>query len=55
MVTVVLLVCLTVCMLLWLLSLLGAVAGSAQYSPWLAWFSVLFLTLLVLFGRPVTW
>jgi hypothetical protein len=55
MVTVVLLVCFTVCMLLWMLSLLGAVPGAKDYANWLSFFSVFFLALLVLFGRPITW
>jgi hypothetical protein len=32
-----------VVLLLWLLAMLGALPNSPTYSPWLAWFSVLFV------------
>jgi hypothetical protein len=44
---IVLLVCFVMVMFLWLLSMLGATPGGANYSPWLAWFACLFLGLAV--------
>ncbi len=44
------LVCFVMVMFLWLLALLGAVAGIALYSPWLAWFACLFLGLVLFLG-----
>jgi hypothetical protein len=40
---IVLIVLFIMTMFIWLLSLLGAGQGIAQYSPWLAWFACLFL------------
>jgi hypothetical protein len=45
--SIVLLVLFTVIMLLWLLSMLGAVPNGPTYSPWLGWFACLFLGLAV--------
>ena len=47
---IVLLVCFVVIMLLWLLSMLGAIPNAPLYSPWLAWFAILFLALYVFLG-----
>jgi hypothetical protein len=47
MLLIILLVCYTVVMLIWLLSLLGAHPAAAPYSPWLAFFAVLILGVVV--------
>ena len=50
MLLIILLVMFTLCMGLWLLSMLGAVSTpdrTAVYSPWLAWFSILVLGIVV--------
>jgi len=44
---IVLLVCFVVVIVLWLLSLLAAYPGSASHSPWLAFFAVLILGIVV--------
>jgi hypothetical protein len=49
--SIVLLVCFIVVMLLWLLSLLGAVQGLAPNSPWLAFFAVLILGIAVFLAK----
>ncbi len=48
---IVLLVCFVVVMLLWGLSLLGAVPGEGKYPPWLAFFACLILGAVVFLGR----
>jgi hypothetical protein len=45
--TTILLVLFVMTMFLWLLSMLGAVPNSPVWSPWLGWFSCLFLGLAV--------
>lgn len=47
MAAIILLVLFVVTMFLWLLSMLGALPNSPAYSPWLAWFSCLWLGLAV--------
>jgi hypothetical protein len=49
---IVILVCFVVVMLLWVLSLLGAVPNSPAYSPWLAFFACLLLGLAVFVAWP---
>ena len=44
---IVLLVCFTVVMLVWLLGLLGAVPGGVERQGWLAFFAVLVLGIVV--------
>ena len=44
---IVIVVCFTMTMFLWLLSLLGAGPDTSKYSPWLAWFACFFLGLAV--------
>lgn len=46
----VVLVCFVVVMLLWLLSMLGAVPNATAYSPWLAFFACLLLGIAVFIG-----
>ena len=45
--SIILLVLFVMTMFLWLLAMLGAVPNAASYSPWLGWFSCLFLGLAV--------
>jgi hypothetical protein len=54
---IVLLVCFTMVMFIWLLGLLGAVGVPERASPWLAFFACLFLGIVVfLLGAGlVTW
>jgi hypothetical protein len=47
----ILLVLFVMTMFLWLLAMLGAIPNSPSYSPWLAWFSCLFLGLAVFVSR----
>ena len=47
MLAIIILVCLTMVMFLWLLALLGAAGVGVGMSGWLAWFACLFLALAV--------
>lgn len=47
MLLIVLIVCFTLVMFLWLLAMLGAVPNAPSYSPWLAWFACLILGVVV--------
>lgn len=47
MLLIILVVCFTMVMFLWLLSMLGAAPNLTTYSPWLAWFACLFLGIAV--------
>lgn len=53
--TIILLVLFTMVMFLWLLSMLGAIPNSANYSPWLGWFACLFLGLAVFVSSWPVW
>lgn len=48
---IVLLVCFTVILIFWFLTLVGASPEVVKYSPWLAFFAVLFLGLAVFAPR----
>ncbi|HMF18956.1 MAG TPA: hypothetical protein VKE98_17240 [Gemmataceae bacterium] len=47
MLLIILLVMFVVVLMVWLLALLGAIPGSPTYSPWLAFFGVLILGIVV--------
>lgn len=51
MLATVLLVLFVMVIFLWLLGLLGAIPGAATYSPWLAFFGVLILGIVVFVTR----